>query len=120
MLPAGQPAANAIDLLNSVAFARTLVRLRAAADWVVLDSAPALPVPDIQSVKTKADGCLWVLRAGVTPRDAVDDAVQLVGKEHIIGMILNDAESLEERYASYHSYGYGYGYGSDGKDKQDK
>lgn len=120
VLPAGQPAANAIDLLNSVAFARTLVRLRAAADWVVLDSAPALPVPDIQSVKTKADGCLWVLRAGVTPRDAVDDAVQLVGKEHIIGMILNDAESLEERYASYHSYGYGYGYGSDGKDKQDK
>jgi capsular exopolysaccharide synthesis family protein len=120
VLPAGEAASNPIDLLNSVAFSRTLVRLRSAADWVVLDTAPALPVPDIQSVKTKSDGCLWVLRAGITPRDAVEEAVQMVGKEHVIGMILNDAESLEARYANYHSYGYGYGYGADSKTKNSK
>lgn len=115
-LPAGEQADNPIDLLNSPEFTKMLVRLRSSVDWVILDCAPVLPVPDVQTLKSKVDGCLWVMRAGQTPRDLIEDAIQQVGQENIVGMILNDAEALETTYSSYSRYGYGYGYGY-GKNK---
>lgn len=115
-MPAGQQAENPLDLLNSPEFTKMLVRLRSSVDWVILDCAPVLPVPDVQTLKSKVDGCLWVMRAGQTPRDLVEDAVQQVGQENIVCMVLNDAEALESTYSSYSRYGYGYGYGY-GKNK---
>lgn len=113
VLPAGEQAENPIDLLNSTQFTKTLIRLRSLVDWVILDCAPAIPVPDVQTIKSKVDGCLWVLRAGRTPRAVIEESVQLVGQENIVGMVLNDAEALEATYYQYgYGNGYGYGYGS--------
>jgi capsular exopolysaccharide synthesis family protein len=111
VLPAGEPAENPLELLNSAQFTKMLIRLRSSVDWVILDCAPAIPVPDVQTIKSKVDGCLWVLRAGQTPREFVEESVQLVGQENIVGMLLNDAESLEKSYYRYGAYGYGYGKG---------
>lgn len=106
-LPAGEPAANPFDLLNSDQFARTLQRLRASVDWVILDAPPANPVPDLLAVTSKVDGCLWVLRAGSTPREAMEDGIRQVGANLIVGMVLNEAEGGEHSYAQYRGYGNG-------------
>jgi Mrp family chromosome partitioning ATPase len=65
------------------------------------------------------DGIILVVRAGATPRETVQQAINLIGKEKLLGVILNQVEfkssGLFKKYFGsngyYHSYGYGYGYG---------
>ncbi len=104
LLPAGKTAANPIELLNSSRISATLQRLRASANWIILDSPPAGPVPDLLAIKPQADGCLWVVRAGSTPREAVEEAIQQVGQKLLLCMVLNEAQGLENSYAQYPSY----------------
>ena len=105
LLPAGKTAANPVELLNSGRISATFQRLRASADWVILDSPPACPVPDLLAIKPQADGCLWVVRADSTPREAVEEAIQQVGRKLILGIVLNEAQGLENSYAQYPGYG---------------
>jgi capsular exopolysaccharide synthesis family protein len=105
LLPAGKIAVNPIELLNSSRFSSTLHRLRASADWIILDSPPANPVPDLLAIKPEADGCLWVLRAGATPREAVEEALQQVGQNRLLGIVLNEGQGSEDSYAQYCGYG---------------
>ena len=63
-----------------------------------------LPLTDALSLRQRADACLLVVRADTTPRDAVDQAVNLVGKEHILGIVLNGVEGLHRLYSKYGYY----------------
>ena len=45
-----------------------------------------------------------VVRADRTPREAVDEAVTLVGKEHILGIVLNGVGGLHRLYSKYGYY----------------
>lgn len=101
LLPAGEPASKPFELLNSDPLARTIGRLRSMFDWVVLDTPPAVPVPDILAIRGLADGCLWVLHAHTTPRDLVKEAMEQVGADRILGMVLNHAAETEH-YAPYY------------------
>jgi Mrp family chromosome partitioning ATPase len=61
---------------------------------------------DTPVLKTHVDGCLLVVRAGVTPRAAVEGALELLGAEHVVGMILNGADGVGGSYYHYyHHYG---------------
>lgn len=104
LLPAGEEAANPLDLLNSESFAHTINTLRACADWVIIDAPPVGPVPDVLAIKGRADGCLWVLQAGSTPRELVDESIQQVGRTSILGMVLNGVDGMESGYSSYYGY----------------
>jgi protein-tyrosine kinase len=57
-----------------------------------------------------------VVRAGKTPRQAVLDAVDSLGEEIRISLVLNQGR----RGISEGRYGYGYGYGSAYGDREDK
>jgi Mrp family chromosome partitioning ATPase len=79
-------------------------RLTPCFDWILIDSPPAVPLTDALSLQQHTDGTLLVVRAGHTPREAVEQAVALLGKKKITGIILNAVEGWNRLYYQY-TYG---------------
>lgn len=104
VLSAGGVCTNPIQMLNSDRFSTVIQRLRQLADWVVLDCPPVIPVPDILAIRGNVDGCFWVVKSNVTSRTVVEEAIQKVGRERVLGIILNEVEAVEDIYRPYYSY----------------
>ena len=102
LLAAGQPRRNPTELLQAEALSGTMQKLRPYFDWIVIDSPPVLPLTDALLLQQQADASLLVARAGRTPSDAVDEAVALLGRKHVLGIVLNCAERLGRLYSTYY------------------
>jgi hypothetical protein len=51
-------------------------------------------------------GTLLVVKAAVTPHHQVIQAIERIGREQILGVVLNDVEpSAVEKYPSYYGQG---------------
>ena len=75
-------------------------------DRYVLFDSPGINVcPDPLVVAEYVDALLLVARADSTTRESVKAAVELVPKEKILGLVLNDAK--EEEPSGYYRYRYG-------------
>ena len=83
--------------------------------YVVLDSTPLLATAEPEVLAKFVDGIIVVVRAGVTPRETVKQAIANLDKGKIIGFVLNDLEfkshGQSSRYFGSHGYYYKYGYG---------
>jgi protein-tyrosine kinase len=69
-------------------------------DWIVVDSPPVLPLSDAAALTQHLDGTLIVARAGVTPAKAIDEAIGLLGRQTIVGLVLNGIDNLDQPYSS--------------------
>ncbi|HEX5461279.1 MAG TPA: hypothetical protein VFX20_15050 [Steroidobacteraceae bacterium] len=110
ILPAGRPVEGAAELIGSARMAQIAARLaRHPRRLVLFDSAPLLASSEARALKQIPGKTLLVTRAGRTSRQALLDAIALIDKTKLHGLVLNDA------YAShgndyYTHYGYsGYG-----------
>jgi Mrp family chromosome partitioning ATPase len=72
-----------------------LRQLEAEYDYVILDSAPLLPVTDGAIVATAADVCVVVVAHGRTEREHVRRSAQTLTNvgAHLVGAVLNMAPS---------------------------
>jgi exopolysaccharide/PEP-CTERM locus tyrosine autokinase len=83
--------------------------------YIILDSPPLLSTSEPEVLSKFVDGIVIVVRAGVTPRETLKQAISSLEKEKILGFVLNDLEfkssGLSSRYfgSDYSHYGYGYG-----------
>ena len=109
-IPGGNQVTNPSELLSNGRIKTLLDRLAPVFDWIVLDSAPLLPVADSSFLANLMDGVLLVARAGATPAQTVQRACQELQGRNVVGVVLN-AVNPEEAYGSYYSANYGYGYG---------
>lgn len=95
LVPLGIPSSDAQDLLASGRMKDFLTAVRR--DYpdavVVLDTASAFESSPPALAK-EVDGVLLVVRAGATERDQVSRAVQRIGKQRILGLVLNDARGV--------------------------
>ncbi|HEX5481098.1 MAG TPA: CpsD/CapB family tyrosine-protein kinase [Terriglobia bacterium] len=107
LLPAGAPAGNPTELLQSEKFARIMQTFSGTFDWIIIDSPPASPVADTLALKAHADAGLLVIRAGKTSREEVEDTLRQFGPGYVIGAVLNGLEGLEREYSDYYSKYYG-------------
>lgn len=104
ILPAGKPCGNPVETLNSETFMKLVQRLRHLADWVILDCPPVLPVPDAFAIRSTVDGCVWVVRADSSSRHKVKEAMQMLGRELVVSLILNDAKIVDRSNSSYYHH----------------
>jgi capsular exopolysaccharide synthesis family protein len=116
ILTCGPRPDNPSEMLLSPEFEQLLEYVRAAFDFVVIDSPPILAVTDPASVAARADGVIVTLRLAKRSRDLAKRAVdqlQNVGA-NILGVVVNGVDSVESY--GYRSYSYGgYGYGGYGQ-----
>jgi capsular exopolysaccharide synthesis family protein len=102
LLPAGEPRRNPTELLQSPAFGRIMRELAPCFDWVLIDSPPVVPLTDSISLQQHADAGLLIVRAGKTPRETVEQSLELLGKKNILGIILNGVEIRSRQYYQYY------------------
>jgi Mrp family chromosome partitioning ATPase len=67
-------------------------------DWVLIDTPPIELISDAQLLAAQVDGVVLVVGAGSTDHVAVAKTVHTLGRERIIGVVLNRVE--EEQLSS--------------------
>jgi capsular exopolysaccharide synthesis family protein len=97
VIHAGSAATNPAELLGSTAMRRLLDTLRTRFDRVILDTPPVLPLADVAVLAPLVDGALMVVRAGVTPKPAIENALRAFDSSRLLGVVLNDS-GLEQDY----------------------
>ena len=107
---------NPAELLGSHRMKQGLTLLHEYFDHIVIDSPPVLLFADPRILGTLADGVVFVIKGGETPKETVQRAKRLLQEvhAHVIGALLNnvDVRSADYHYYSKYYYSYGYGYGA--------
>jgi capsular exopolysaccharide synthesis family protein len=93
VIPAGRTPQFPTELLGSAAMRRAIDTLRARFDRILLDLPAVVPLADVGTVAPLADGVLMVVRAGVTLRPALDQALAGFEQDKVLGVVLNGAHT---------------------------
>lgn len=96
VLPGGALVANSTELVSQDAFADAIRQLKEKYDYVILDTAPLPLVTDTVLIGRTADSCVFVCRAGVTPKSACDYLNTLSREQKFpkLAVLLNDVETF--------------------------
>jgi protein-tyrosine kinase len=116
LLPSGRRTALAPELLASARMQTVVAELKVAfpQHYILFDTPPILMTADPLVLARHMDHVLLVVRAGVTPRAAVSKAIEALGADCFMGIILNDAtDSVSDYYHYRHQYAYADRNGSD-------
>lgn len=98
VVPAGSPESNPLERMSSSAMRDLLSEQAQRSDWVVIDVPPLAACPDAGLLATLVDGVVVVVRAGKTPLAAVESTIAAIGRERIVGVVLNRSNSKALRY----------------------
>jgi len=105
VLTAGKVAMDPMTLLTSDGMRSLLERAAEAFEWVLIDTPPVGLLPDAGLLTSVADGAILVVRAGSTRCQLARHAVEAIGRERILGVVLNQLTD-EMRPSVYKHYGY--------------
>jgi Mrp family chromosome partitioning ATPase len=89
LLPGGRPDPDPVGGLTSDRMKHVLQQAGERFDWVILDSPPVVLLPDGNLVAAMVDTVLLVVAAGRTPSQVAQRAVAALGRDRIIGTVLN-------------------------------
>ena len=106
LLPAGLLPTHPAELLGSAPMRRVLDTLRSRFDRILIDVPPVAPLADLHILAPMVDGLLMIVRAGITPKPAIERALAGLDASKVLGLVLN--ESGGEGSESYNYEGYGY------------
>jgi exopolysaccharide/PEP-CTERM locus tyrosine autokinase len=110
ILPAGRPVHGTAELLSSLRMRQIAASLCAhnPRRIVLMDSPPLLITNEGRALTKLAGQIVLVVRAGDTPRTAVQDAIGLFDEQQAGGLVLNQLQaSLTDGYYGYGAYGMG-------------
>ena len=109
-LPLARSSFTPKDLFGGAAMASLLTELKSRFEFVLLDTAPVLPVADTRSLAPQADIVVFLTQWRRTPRRAVQAAFELlrsVGAD-ISGVALTQVDVREQARYGYGDAGYYY------------
>ena len=104
LLSAGEPRSNPTELLQTEAYAGVLEKLSPHFDWILIDAPPVTPLTDALSLARQANATLLVAREGRTPRELIEKAIAVLGRQRVLGIVLNGIEGLDRLYSGYYGY----------------
>ena len=105
VLPAGAPRTAPYELLNSSRFESLLKEARRQYDCVIIDTPPAVPMPDCRLIERWVDGFFVVVAAHKTPKKLVAETLNVLDPAKVLGVIFNgDDEPTSSYYGYYGSY----------------
>ena len=108
LLLAGRPDSDPMSGLTSERMHRLIEEAAATFDWVIIDTPPVVLLPDANLLAAMVDAAILVIGAGKTPYKLITRAIDALGRNKIIGVVLNRVDR------SCLAGGYGYGYYSYG------
>jgi exopolysaccharide/PEP-CTERM locus tyrosine autokinase len=113
LLPGGPIPPNPSELMSSERMSEMLeeVKQRYNDRLIVIDSPPPGLAAETSYLARQVDGILLVVQHGKTPREDVEDLMDTVGSEKILGTVINYLDLYVSKRYGYGKYGYGYGNG---------
>jgi len=104
LMPAGEPPANPLELMQSGRLSQLMAQLANLFDWIVVDSPPLLPLADTTVWARLTDGTLLVAREGKSQKRQLQRGLEALKTSDLLGVVLNgcthsDHESYYQRYA---------------------
>jgi protein-tyrosine kinase len=105
LLPAGTRSETATEMLASFRMEQTMKHLAHSDPTriVVIDSPPLLVTSESPALAHAVGQVVLVVRAGFTPQQAVLDAIDLIGENKSVGLVLNQSMNATANY--YYGYG---------------
>jgi protein-tyrosine kinase len=95
VLPAGHLEGDPLGALTSDRLAGLVEHCSAAFDWVLLDTPPVGLMPDGNVLARLTKAVVFVIGAGITPHKVVERAISEIGRDCIVGTVLN---RIDERH----------------------
>ena len=106
LMLSGGMAADPITLLSSAVVPALFRDVSELFDWVIVDTPPAAVLPDCSLLAPAVDAALVVVGAFETPYPLVQRAVEAIGRDKILGVVMNRAERpvSPKYYYGYYNY----------------
>jgi protein-tyrosine kinase len=103
LLPAGTPPLNPSEILSSAKMANLIDEVQTRYDdrYLIIDSPPPMLAPETSAIAKRVDGIIIVIKYGDTPLRLIEQMMESLDKEKIIGAVIN-------RFAAHTSGYYGY------------
>ena len=104
ILPGGRLSSNPSELLISDKMTKLIneVKDRYSDRYVIIDSAPPQLTAELAAISRLVDGVILVINYGKTKREIIAGLVEMLGKEKILGIVLN---RFDLRSSTYYGYG---------------
>ena len=95
ILPGGKPLDNSAEMLNSPKMKRLVedMKSRYHSRIIIFDLPPVLSSADALAFSPYVDAALLVVEEGVTQKEDIEHAVELLSVTNIVGTVLNKAET---------------------------
>jgi protein-tyrosine kinase len=108
LLPAGYPPKNPSELLASGAVKSFLEEIRSRYDdrIIILDTPPSQVLAEANILSNFVDGIIFVIRADKTPRELIRKAIDGLGRDKILGFVLNGYSRERKTYGKYYKQYY--------------
>lgn len=106
VLVAGSKTPNPSELLGSSAMQHCIERWKSEYDFIVLDSAPVLPVTDTVTLNTLVDITVLLAFSGLTEKPQVARSYRMLRRDgkHFVGLVLNGLAIGDKSYYGYYGY----------------
>ena len=99
-------AINAADTFSSASFRDLMQELRAAYDYIIIDTPPVLVVPDARVIAPVADAVIYSVRWDSTTKNQVEEGLKQLRTVniHVNGLVLSQIDPKGMRRYGYGSY----------------
>jgi capsular exopolysaccharide synthesis family protein len=106
LVTAGRPGLDPVHALTSERLARVLEDAGSSFDWVIIDTPPVLVLPDAGLLMGLVDGAVFVVGAGMTTHRMARRATEALGRDRIVGVVMNRAadSTMQDNYGGYYEY----------------
>jgi protein-tyrosine kinase len=104
LLLAGMPDHDPMSGLTSGRMQEIIEQAAAGFDWVIIDTPPVGLLTDAHLLSAMADAAVLVIDAGTTQNALVQRAIESIGREKIVGVVLNRVEARALAEASQYKY----------------
>jgi len=96
LLPGGRPNPDPLSGITSLRMQQLLREAVERFDWVILDTPPVGVAADAGLLCPMVDGTLLVVRAGKTPYKAIERALETIGRDRLLGVVLNGVQEHDQ------------------------
>jgi protein-tyrosine kinase len=106
ILPAGRPTSDPMAALTSERMRALVSEAKENFQWVILDTPPLMLLPDAHLLSALVDGAILVIKANSTPHELVKRATEIIGRDRVTGVVLNQAQASVPGYGTYYAQSY--------------
>ena len=104
LLPGGRADSDPMAGLTSGRLQQIIQQAAESFEWVIVDTPPVALLTDTRLLADIVDAAVLVIDAGTTPHAMVERAIESIGRDKLVGVVLNRVERASLKDTAYYKY----------------